>query len=425
MQPTSPGNRQPIQSVAQAPEGDGTERPQLAHASRTAHAALALDQTRSSGLLRTAVVAYLVLQLGLAFTPDEPVVASTRLAKLRPAPPTKPAPPANEAELEKVLLDSMRAARDKLEAARRPIPDEQNSATVIARAAPLIPKEAFSNTEYLIGIGLLSPSTTLNDKHLALVKDDLGSCAEALAALHSLPERAGGRFPPPEQLFGNDYCKDSRRCADLLRWQATLQAHRQEADAAVVSSRAVLNAGRSIGDDPALASQLVRLACQGMAVKTLERILGQGTPSAQNLKAAQTQLEEEAKEPLFLIAAQGERELQLALHAKIEALDVPLPTRMLWFNDQENETIPVDKLKSTHRTVRRLTFELVRLAKRPVHEWWSAAAEITNEYSKATPLEKHVLFVHCTVLPKQFVRAQARLRCANVGLAVERYRLAR
>lgn len=369
------------------------------------------------------VVAYLVLQLGLAFTPDELVGASTPCVKPRPAPPPKPAPPANEAELEKVLLDSMRAVRDKLEAARQPIPDEQNSATVIARAAPLIPKTAINNSEYSIGANLRSPAIVLSDKHLAMIKEDVASAVDALALLEKLPDFSRGRYPLPAKLFDTTHLQECRRVAELLRWQAALHAHERAADAAVLSCRGALNAGRAVGDEPLLMAQLHRLACQGLTVLALERTLGQGTSSAKALTAAQTALEVEAAEPLFRTAIDGDRTLTLAAFAKIEELRLAtIPARLLWFQAAD-DSIPLATVRSTHATVRRRTYALTQLAKRPANEWWDALAEEQDEYKKTTPFEQGILAAYYRV-PRQFVRAQARLRCAIVGLAVERYRLA-
>ena len=63
-----------------------------------------------------------------------------------------------------------------------------------------------------------------------------------------------------------------------------------DADGALASARAVLNAGRSVGDEPGIMSQLVRMGRQYWAVRAVERTLAQGQPSPDALAAWRGQL---------------------------------------------------------------------------------------------------------------------------------------
>jgi hypothetical protein len=88
-----------------------------------------------------------------------------------------------------------------------------------------------------------------------------------------------------------------------------LRCQDRDMEGAMVSCRAMFNAGRAVGDEPTLVSMLVRAACRRITVQQLERVLAQGEPSPQSLAAFQKVLEDEDAENLFLIAVRGERGL--------------------------------------------------------------------------------------------------------------------
>src|SRR5205823_12653707 len=85
------------------------------------------------------------------------------------------------------------------------------------------------------------------------------------------------------------------------------RAQTGDADGAVRSAHAALNGGASLGDEPMLITQLVRIACQTVAIDLLERSLAQGEPSEEVLAAFQRRLEEIEPEPLVLYGLRGER----------------------------------------------------------------------------------------------------------------------
>ena len=78
------------------------------------------------------------------------------------------------------------------------------------------------------------------------------------------------------------------RCvARLLQADAAIRAHDGDVDGAIDSCRALLNTGRSIGDEPFLISQLVRIAIGRTATIAARRVLGQGEPSDASLARLQ------------------------------------------------------------------------------------------------------------------------------------------
>src|SRR5204862_376570 len=89
---------------------------------------------------------------------------------------------------------------------------------------------------------------------------------------------------------------------ELLAWDAAWRAHALDSDGALESCRALLNACRSVGDEPFLVSQLVRYAGNSMLAAALERVLAQGEPSEAALKDMQQALAAEIATPRLWIA---------------------------------------------------------------------------------------------------------------------------
>src|SRR5207245_2954065 len=94
---------------------------------------------------------------------------------------------------------------------------------------------------------------------------------------------------------------------NLLWYDTLLRAQENDADGALISCRGIINTARSIGDEPSLVSTLVRTAIVGVTIGSVERSLAQGEPGEDAMRSLQRLLEEEEKEPLFLIGLRGER----------------------------------------------------------------------------------------------------------------------
>src|SRR5205085_2207039 len=97
------------------------------------------------------------------------------------------------------------------------------------------------------------------------------------------------------------HLQEVRWLAKLMMYDARLRAHDNDLDGALEDVKSALYASRAIGDEPVFISQLVRIACDAIAVKTLETSLANGQASAHELFDLQKELEAEAQTPFFLI----------------------------------------------------------------------------------------------------------------------------
>jgi hypothetical protein len=120
----------------------------------------------------------------------------------------------------------------------------------------------------------------------------------------------------------------TREVARTLKWDAWVAADDGDAPRAADALAAALNASRSVGDEPFLIAQLVRLATRATMVRTLERVLAQTARpdhlAALRLPALQQALSEDAAEPLALYGIKGERATFDALAQRLSdrAIDI-------------------------------------------------------------------------------------------------------
>src|SRR5262249_6902174 len=141
--------------------------------------------------------------------------------------------------------------------------------------------EGFARDKYYSTLRDVRAVVRFNEQQIAVMKGELREADAALAEARKLTDLPHGRLPPappsksPVPGSGPHLFR-VRNIMALLQMDAWVRAQDGEFDNALESCRAILNAGRAIGDDPDGAAQLVRLACQSTAVQQLERVLAQG-----------------------------------------------------------------------------------------------------------------------------------------------------
>jgi hypothetical protein len=195
---------------------------------------------------------------------------------------------------------------DELEAARAAVPDERNAALVVLEANQLLPPDWQADL-----MRIDDPKRRLDGAAAAAaLRAELAKLAPAVAQARRLADLPEGRYssaagpdnvptdPPRIRVLG---------LANLMGYDARRRALDGDADGALASCRAALNAGRSIGDEPFFFSQMVRQACETSTVRTAERVLAQTEPSDAALRQLQSLLEAEEAEPLLLLGFRSER----------------------------------------------------------------------------------------------------------------------
>ena len=210
---------------------------------------------------------------------------------------------------------------EDIEKARAEVPEAENSARVTVAVNRLLP-ERWPPPDFAEPFDELPAGVRLGAEQLARLAKGLDEVRPAVEEARRLVALPRGRhrityLRNPLDTILNDQ-ERVRQVVALLEYDALRLAHEGRADDAVRSCQAELNAGRSLGDEPFLVSQLVRIACVHRACRAAERALGLGEPGPAVLAALQRLLEDEDRHPGLLIGARGERGID---HALFEAME--------------------------------------------------------------------------------------------------------
>lgn len=203
-----------------------------------------------------------------------------------------------------------------LNAKRRLVPDNLNSAPIITKIKAATPPEWDKRwTELDPAQDQLPPNVRLQDRDRRTATTNLAAARDAVRLSRSLKDFPFGRrdYELAPNVFDTPLpdLQHTREVARVLRWDASVAVEDEEFPRAADALVAGLNASRSVGDEPFLISQLVRLATRSIMVRALERVLAQSTRpehlAALRLATLQQALAEDATEPLALYGVRGER----------------------------------------------------------------------------------------------------------------------
>lgn len=323
---------------------------------------------------------------------------------------------------------------EDLEAHRKDVPDDENSALqTIAVYAAMGGQRV--NSQWFVFTKLfdkLPPHAQLNIQQLKFLQERMTKLDKALVEARKLKDMPYGRFPVN---YAPDYystvTKDEQvvhMIMDLLQWDAVVRVHVREADGAIESCRALLNAARAVGDTPILTSVLhVRFRGQRLLAETLERALAQGQPSEPALKEVQQAIAIEIAEPTLRNAMRGDLAGFHHMMTSIETGKIPANAMNSAFRTKTKASpfwfIP-GSLKLEHGDTLRLLMEVVAAADVPMAEQDAAFALLDAKFKKANTLSATILGLYTANIAFAHRRGQAQLRTAMTALAAERYRLA-
>lgn len=341
---------------------------------------------------------------------------------------------------------------------REAVPDAENSAPVVAEALVNIPDDWPWPPEQPRGvpnppptpvskayreIGQTPYNVQLADGDANVLRHELNTFGAGLRLARSVAHYSRGRhelrIAPNPVATSLSETRDSRTLARVLFADAALRAHDGDVDGALHSSRAILALGRSIGDEPFLYSQLVRMAIGSVALESMRRALGQGEPTDSALARLQDLVLDESSQPLLLNGVKGERAALVELLRRVGSGEVPAavlrqsssgglsvtvpaitnspPPLKLWFDCQE--AFALDWLN-----------EAVAIARRPAREWrapfqaWDAEMERVrrSRFGLFTAVIPLILMPAVRASSLSHSRCQAELGAAAILLAAERHR---
>jgi hypothetical protein len=350
------------------------------------------------------------------------------------------------ADLEKIIAELDRTdprwRLEDIEADRQPVPPEKNSADTVIRAKRLLPKNWGQSIDDLATV---PPPISLRLDQLEKLEAELKPSAAALEVALKLKDQPAGRYkidyaPDFLSTLVRDQ-QDARSICWLLDLHSFQLHHRKDMHNAWIANRALLNAGRSLGDEPLLLSMLVRMSLEEMAVRSLERALAQGAFRLPQLEERQKEFEKEMTVPFFLIGIRGERGGADYLLTNIEDGKINL---MPWLDNvfattrqkrEENLWDPIQNFFSlsmvvrSHATLLHFETKLVEAAKLLPSQRAKELKEAESSYSGTVSQNRKSKYLVIMLYPAVQKVSQAeqrlhtKLSCAIAALGAERFRL--
>ncbi|MDB5312293.1 MAG: hypothetical protein JWO38_6495 [Gemmataceae bacterium] len=225
----------------------------------------------------------------------------------------------------------------------------------------------------------------------------------------------------------------ARSVLSLLDYDAKLAALEGDPDRGIRDARAALVVARSIGDEPCLISQLVRMAGARVAASAAVQVLAWGRP-AHGLAELQTELLAEANFPRLQIGLRGERALldrtfENFQTGKISTGDLAhLMERQPGVVTDATLRFYKGVLPEDRAAALRMMTEYLEAAKLPYHEQKSAFARVQLPPRPPDDFRyilTNLLVPACAKVGEGSIRIRADLLTASVAVACERFRLAR
>jgi hypothetical protein len=323
---------------------------------------------------------------------------------------------------------------EDIEAARREIPEERNSARFCVAASKLLP-QGWPSLDLTEAFDHIPPQEKISAASAKRLGKELEAVQPALNEARKLANMPEGHHrihykPNPYDTMLDDQ-QEVRRVCWLLRRDAMRHDHAGDLKSAMTSCRAALNSARSIGDEPIGISQLIRIACVHMSCQAVERTLAQGQPSEDDLLLIQRSLEEEDQFNAALVGARGDRAINHSLFDAFEKGEV----RLSQFSGNER-TPPTwneellgwrfrDNIRAEHPLLLSMTTRRVVEAQRPLHEQVETDRRLAGDVHDlpSEAIFTRILLTGMNRLGEAYRRRHTCVRCMATTLTVERYRL--
>jgi hypothetical protein len=226
-----------------------------------------------------------------------------------------------------------------------------------------------------------------------------------------------------------------REVANLIKTDAILAAQARDPARGIRASHALLNAARSIGDEPGIVSALVRYACGGVSAEAAMRVLALTDPLDvwTDMVALQRAIEAELAEPILPNAFRGERAVGDRFLARLEdgtlgaedlarAAGIKTEIAGRLFFAYRRAFLPEDR-----RRFLRLTSDLVEGARGPLYDALGTSKRVEDDLraSRDPRYPYHGILVPASRKPiEASCRHRAELLSVAALIACERFRLA-
>jgi hypothetical protein len=318
-------------------------------------------------------------------------------------------------------------------------PPEDNSAPLVLKAAAAIAPEvnngwsSWRNSEPWT-IRVVSPHLP-GERFRAGMQEHKAATAEARKTARQIKRYPRGRHDLV--LERNPYmtllphCQKAREVAALLEYDALLAAMENDAPGGLDASLAALNVARSIGDEPFLISQLVRLACVRLATQSAMQVLAWGEPQNE-LAELQAAFGAEADVPFLLNGLRGERAVLHELFLGLESGELSYKDLIIHGVQKEGPAqeavfyLYKGLLPGDHAKALEIVSAYIAAARLPPYEQLAALEAIPIPPGPPEDFRyivTRLIIPVCGKVATASLRARAELLAASTAIACERFRL--
>jgi len=322
----------------------------------------------------------------------------------------------------------------EIEAKRDVVPDERNSAQRVLALKPFIPAN-FPDADLAQMLSPLDPPTRLTAAQRSALARLLKPVTPERTQAREIANFPNGRLPIT---YVSGFIASKTRSTDvdptlrLLLYDLLDLLEAGDTPAAVTSWRALFHTGRSIGDEPIIVSQMIRMRLRSTAVQLLERLLAQSEPDAVTLASLQQLVEDDERQPLFLFAVRGERAggfealemARAAVAAKPLGQQIDNAVRDVWAGRvtvEEALAMMPGAIPAQEAALLAAMTELVEIAKLPPQEQGPRLDAWGTESKRLPPLAR-MMTPAIEKVGVKFHGSHTELRDAIVALAAERFR---
>jgi hypothetical protein len=328
---------------------------------------------------------------------------------------------------------------EELMAARKVWPDQQNGANVILKIKGRLDELGKNDKELesLPGFGFKDDMPL--GRRLPAERDEaagktLGRLQPELSQIDQLLRYSGGRFPltiapnPIDTLLPD--LKPLRTSAKLKAAQAQYRAMHGDTVHVVDDCRTILLHGQLLADEPLMISACLRIACEGWAVDTVQRVCALTTLSSEQLAELQKCLAATESPDRLSWGVRGERATFIQTGDWFRNQG-----EMPWPRGDPGGSDPPPRWVARLPGIRGLTTRDEAVGLRLYNRW----VGVCQERRRALQADREIVAeadrvpIYCTLTKIMFPclkqafefdgHTEAEIRSAVAGLAAERYRL--
>ena len=320
---------------------------------------------------------------------------------------------------------------NRLNAARHRPADGKNGADMIPKVRDLLPAEWVRDVNaepWEPNVPLTAPNIRYSSQAVADARRKLARAGAAIALARTLKDCPTGRrdLPLTPDVLSTPMrdTPHTRTVARLLRWDAILAAEDFDATRLTDDLLALLNTSRSVGDEPLLISQLIRVAVRRLAAEALERALAHVQLAPESLATLQAVWAADAEEPLLLYGVRGERAAyDVFLRNLADGTYVSASGKSDDWFDNYTWWLARGRLPRDRAYYLGWMNQAVAAAHLPPHQQFAAVKALPELVTDDPGIRFSLLILPAVEkVATATLRSTAEARCAVVGIACERFR---